>query len=365
MKSIDYNVLEHCSMNGCDRLSNMRDVAKLAGVSVSTVAAVINNNKHVSEDLRRRIETAVIQTGYRKPSSDEDNIGRTIAVILPGIASSFFSTLLTGICDVASAHNMSVMLLDSKRSIKTEAKLLQMCVRQGVRNIILDSVCDIRHESEYFNDIRDNLIKRKGIHIAVMERKLPDDAFFSIYVDNYNAAYEAACHLLDCGCRRLVHVTGASEFPHTKIREDAFRAALMDRGVPFNEKLLLQGDFTPLSGFAAVRALLNNGVPADGIFASNDQMAIGAMKALISSGRKIPGDCAVVGFDNLAMSSLVTPGLTTVHFPIFQLGYQAALLLAERHRGRAPDPRVKLKCRLVVRGSTQPDKASDWDLLGW
>ena len=360
-----YNNHERCSIQKDDTMSNMREVAKLAGVSVSTVSAVINDNKNVSGELRRKIEAAIVQTGYRKPSVEEDDIGRTIAVILPGICSSFFSPLLNGICDIASEHNMSVMLLDSKRSIKAEAKLIQTCVRRGIRNIILDSVCDIPHEEEYFADIRENLIRRRGMRVAVVERKLADEAFFSIYVDNYNAAYEATSHLLDCGCRKLVHITGADEFPHTRIRENAFRAVLQERGIPFDEKLLLEGDFTPLSGFAAMRTLLDNGIAVDGVFASNDQMAIGAMKALIAGGRKIPGDCAVVGFDNLAMSSLVTPGLTTVHFPIYQLGYQAAYLLKERLNGKKPQPWVKLECRLVVRGSTRQGKTDDWDLLGW
>ena len=161
-------------------MSNMREVAKLAGVSVSTVSAVINDNKNVSGELRRKIEAAIVQTGYRKPSAEEDDIGRTIAVILPGICSSFFSPLLNGICDIANEHNMSVMLLDSKRSIKAEAKLIQTCVRRGIRNIILDSVCDIPHEEEYFADIRENLIRRRGMRVAVVERKLADEAFFSM-----------------------------------------------------------------------------------------------------------------------------------------------------------------------------------------
>ena len=129
---------------------------------------MINDNKNVSGELRRKIEAAIAQTGYRKPSMEEDDIGRTIAVILPGICSSFFSPLLNGICDIASEHNMSVMLLDSKRSIKAEAKLIQTCVRRGIRNIILDSVCDIPHEEEYFADIRENLIRRRVMRVAVV-----------------------------------------------------------------------------------------------------------------------------------------------------------------------------------------------------
>lgn len=348
-------------------LSSMRDVARIAGVSVSTVAAVINETKFVSEDLKRRIETAIVQTGYRKPqASDQDASRRTLAVILPGISSTFFAPVLNGVCDAASERSMSVRLMDSKRSIHTERQLLKDCIRQGVSNIILDSVCDVRHEEEYFSQIRASMIERHGMNIALIERRMADDAFFSVYVNNYSASYEATCHLLNQGRKHLVHITGAKEFPHTRIREAAFRTALLDHGVRFDEKLLMQGDFTPLSGFAATRAILETGIPADGIFAANDQMAIGAIKALHAGGRSIPEDFAVVGFDNLPMASLVTPGLTTVQFPIYQLGYQATSMLADTLDGRKPDnPRLKLDYRLILRGSSVSGRTDDWELLGW
>lgn len=348
-------------------MSSMRDVARLAGVSVSTVASVINGNKYVSEDLKRRIEAAIMQTGYRKPlPSDHDESQRTLAVILPGIFSTFFSPVLVSICDAASERNMSVMLMDSKRSIQTEITLLKNCIKHGIHNVILDSVCDVRHEEEYFSEIRREMIERRGMNIALIERRMADDAFFSVYVNNYNASYEATCHLLDQGCRHLVHITGANEFPHTRIREAAFRAALLEHGIRFDEKLLMQGDYTPLSGFAATRSILETGIPADGIFAANDQMAIGAIKALHAGGRKIPDDFAVVGFDNLPMASLVTPGLTTVQFPIYQLGYQAVNMLADTLDGRRPDnPRLKLDYRLIIRSSSVRGHNDDWELLGW
>lgn len=348
-------------------MSSMRDVARLAGVSVSTVAAVINDNKYVSEDLKKRIENAIMQTDYRKPQpSDQDASRRTLAVILPGIFSTFFSHVLTGICDATNERNMSVMLMDSKRSIHQERTLLKNCVKMGIHNIILDSVCDVKHEEEYFSEIRREMIERRGMNIALIERRMGDDAFFSVYVNNYNASYEATTHLIEQGCRHLVHITGASEFPHTRIREGAFRAALLDHGITFDEKLLMQGDYTPLSGFAAIRSILETGIPADGIFAANDQMAIGAIKALHAGGRKVPEDFAVVGFDNLPMASLVTPGLTTVQYPVYQLGYQTANMLADTLDGNRPDnPRLKLDYRLIVRSSTVKGHTDDWELLGW
>ena len=344
-------------------MSNMRDVAQRAGVSVSTVAAVINENKYVSEQLRIRIEDAIRQTGYRKRCPEESD--QILAVILPGIYSSFFPPLLNGVSDVVSENNLSLLLLDSKRSFQLEIKLLQKCIRQGVTNIILDSVCDIKHEEEYFAELRRQFIECKGVNIAVVERKLADEAFFSVYVDNYNASAEAMKHLIGCGCRRIAHIGGANEFPHTRIRENAYRAALEENGMTFDPRLLLQGDFTPISGSSTVRNLLSKGIPIDGVFAANDQMAIGAIKALHSCGYRIPEDCKVVGFDDLPASSLITPSLTTIHFPIYQLGYQAAQLIAQKLHRQNPISHVKLECRLIERESTVAGKFNDWDLSGW
>lgn len=348
-------------------MSSMREVAELAGVSVSTVAAVINENKFVSPERKRRIEMAILQTGYRKRRASEgDELRRSVAVILPGTYSSFFPPLLNGISDVATEENMLVTLCDSSRSIQREKELLQMCRRRGIRNIILDSVCDMKHEAAYFSEMRQELLERYGMNIVVLERRVENDAFFSVYVDNYASSYEITRHLVECGCRHLAHIGGASVFPHAKRREEAFLRALMDSGIPFDQRLLLRGDFSPLSGYGVVRELLDKGIRVDGIFAANDQMAIGAMKALNGSGLRIPQDVAVAGFDNLSVSSLVTPGLTTVQFPIYQMGYQAARIIADRLDGKTPPQSIRLESRIIIRDSTQPGKnPSDWNLQGW
>lgn len=344
----------------------MRDIAALAGVSVSTVAAAINGNKYVSPALKARIDSAALQCGYRKRrSSDADESRRSVAVILPGIYSSFFPPLLNGISDVTSSRGMSMTLCDSRRNIRLEAELIDQCVRRGIRNIILDSVCDVRHEESYFSEIRREIIDRKGVNIAVVERRIPDEAFFSIYADNFSASYAAARHLLDCGCRHPAHIGGADMFPHTQVREQAFLQAVRDAGLDFDERLLLRGDFSPLSGFGVVQTLLGRGIAVDGVFAANDQMAIGAMKALSDAGRRIPEDVKVAGFDNLAVSSLVTPGLTTVQFPIYQMGYQAAHALAETLDGKNPMHDILLPSRLIVRGSTVAGAPADRNLQDW
>ena len=350
-------------------MASMRDVAAAAGVSVSTVAAVINNNKYVSPDLAKRVNEAIKATKYVRPDqlaavAEAAQRDKMVAVILPGVYSSFFPPLLNGITDMASSKDIPVLLMDSKRSFSREKELMERAASYGIRQFILDSVCDIRNEEAYFGSIRKEYIEERGARVVVVERSVRDDAFSCVSVDNYAAAYQAAEHLIELGCRHPAHISGASQFPHAKIREEAFCQCLRDHGVEIDRRRILRGDFTPLSGFSSIHFLLENGIEVDGVFAANDQMAIGAMKALLSSGLRIPDDCAVVGFDDLPVSSLVTPSLSTIHYPVYQMGYRAMeMLSAPREAGR-PDS-CKLDCRLVKRNSTIKNGPFDWELLGW
>ncbi len=346
-------------------MATMRDVAALAGVSLSTVASVINENKFVSSERKKRVEEAMLRLDYQKKTAAKVSNENEIAVILPGIGSSFFPPLLNGISDIANTKQFTVSLYDSGRSFHREEQILKSCAEKGVRNMILDSVCDINHEKQYFAELQKTMVRRYGIRLVVVERKLSMEGLASIYVDNYAASYEVTQHLIELGCRHLVHIGGASVFPNTKTRQDAFVQALFDHNMEPNPLRMLRGDFTPLSGYGLMQEMLDKGITMDGVFAANDQMAIGAMKALIASGCHIPDDIAVAGFDNLAISSVVSPGLTTVQFPIYQMGAQAVGIIAGLRDGNSTNMDVKLESKLIVRGSTQPGAKSDWTLHGW
>lgn len=346
-------------------MTNMRDVASLAGVSVSTVSAVLNDNKFVSPDIREKVEDAIQALDYHKKIHAKNNNDNEVAVILPGIGSSFFNPLLNGISTIANTRQLTISIYDTNRVFSRESEFVRSCAERGIKNIIVDSVCDMAHESEYFSHLKQTYISKYGMHIAVVERQVKTDGFGSVYVDNFSACYDITSHLIETGCKRIAHIGGAQVFPNTQIRQDAFIKAMRDHGIEPNPLRMLKGDFTPISGYGLVQDLMDKGIAIDGIFAANDQMAIGAMKALINAGRRIPDDVAVAGFDNLAISSVVSPGLTTVQFPIFQMGAKAASIIADLRDGKETNMDVKLESRLIIRGSTKKGVESDWAMHGW
>jgi DNA-binding LacI/PurR family transcriptional regulator len=149
------------------------------------------------------------------------------------------------------------------------------------------------------------------------------------------------------------------------VRARAYQDALRDRDIPLDKQLLQHGDFSPSSGHRVVSEMFTKGVQFDAIFAANDQMAIAAMKVILKRGLRIPEDVAVAGFDNLVMASMVTPSLTTVQYPIYQMGYRAMQMLVECARGQDGPRKVELETKLMVRQSTDHTQTADWDLQFW
>lgn len=348
-------------------MASMRDVANIANVSVSTVSAVLSGKKYVSPLLKMRVENAIRQTGYNIEKCDVilSETKKEVGLILPGLYSSYFQPLLNGIEDVAGKEGYNVILCDSDRKWEKECQLLDRLVRRGVKNLILDSVCNVEHEAYYFENVLLPLVREQGIVIYILSResKYPEIGSFSI--DHYQTAYEATQYLIRSGRKRIAHICGDPTFPHSALRIQGYRMALLDDGIEYDEKLLLEGDFSPISGFANMGELLNKGITVDAVFSANDQMAIGAMKAILKDGYRIPEDIAVVGFDDLNVSSLVSPGLTTVHYPIYQMGYGAMRNIVDVRQGREVENHVHLNAKLVVRRSTDPSQVDDWGLNKW
>lgn len=345
----------------------MRDVANIANVSVSTVSAVLSGKKYVSPLLRMRVENAIRQADYNieKYETIFSEAKKEVGLILPGLYSSYFQPLLNGIEDVACKEGYNVILCDSDRKWEKERLLLDRLVRRGVKNLILDSVCNIENETDYYENTLIPLARENGMVIYILSRESHYPEIGSFSIDHYQTAYEATQYLILSGRKRIVHICGDPHFPHSALRIQGYRMALLDHSIKYDENLLLEGDFTPITGFAMMNELLAKGIEVDAVFSANDQMAIGAMKAILKSGIRIPEDIAVVGFDDLNVSSLVSPGLTTVHYPIYQMGYGAMRNIVDTCQGKEVKNHVHLNARLVVRRSSDPTQVDDWSLNKW
>lgn len=328
------------------------DVARLAGVSQTTVSYILNRkDSNIPEETRQRVLAAIQELGYtpnRAARTLRTSKTHTIACIIPEITNPFFYPVVRGIQDVAEIHEYDLMIYNSDSIEKKERQLVRS-VQKARADGLIGMFVHLTAE-----DLRPLLAQ--GVVVTKSELgpvaygDLPID---TIYVDNIAASSAAVGHLIERGHRRIGMLGGASATPRD-FRIRGYRQALAERDIAYDETLVVGGDFTLESGYEKMGELLALKDRPTAVFAANDLMAIGAMQAIMDAGLSIPRDIAVMGFDNIPSAQLITPRLSTVeHFPQL-LGERAATLLFERLEGDAPQHgrSAELPFELVLRETT-------------
>lgn len=348
--------------------TSIKDVALEAGVSIATVSHVINNTKPVSDELTLKVSKAIKKLNYHvTPVARSLKSGKTmtIGVIITNFNRVFFTQVLKGIQSEVKSQGYHLLLSDTNDSYETEKTFIDMLEAQWVDGIILDSSAPTDSE-EYFDRLQKLGYSGKHIPVISIERSLTQYGIDSVSVDNLCGGRLATEHLLACGCQNIVHIKGPQYSQMVQERFLGYQDALKAAGLPLNPAFVLSGDFTPLSGYVETKKLLTTNPNFDGIFAANDQMAIGAMKACLECGRNIPDDIKMVGFDNTFVSSLVSPALTTLDVPKYQMGQNAVRLLMKRISNKqSPVIHETMPLNLIQRTSTSLSGDKNWDLLGW
>jgi len=348
-------------------MAGIKEVAERANVSISTVSHVIRSTKPVSDKLKKRVYKAIAKLNYHVnpvASSLKSRTTNTIAVIVPNINRIFFPQVVKGIQDHCSKLGYNLTLCDSDDSLEKEWHFTRILKNNWVDGIILGSVAD-ESKAKYFEFLSTLSTNTKKIPVVSLERKLKMFACDSVRVDNYQGGRIATRHLLQCGCRKIAHITGPLYSCMVQDRLKGYKDELKKQSSKF-EEIVAVGDFSPVSGYRAMKNLLLKRQDFDGLFASNDQMAVGSLKAIKEAGFRVPEDIKVVGFDNTFVASIVAPPLTTINVPKFQMGQTAAQLLTDRIRNSGEKPaHIKLPIKLIFRQSTTLKGDSDWELFGW
>lgn len=330
-----------------------RDVAKLAGVSRTTVSFVLNNvtDVQISDETRQRVLAAAQQLGYEPDAAAQALASRR-------------------------SQSIGLVIVRSPYQISTDAFLTQMlnglvAAVQANRLRMLVDIVEQEHQARaYLNLVRANRID--GLILAgprvddvalqdlveehfptVLIGELPGISFPSVDVDNRAAARQAVAHLLSLGYSRIGCITNAPRMygaPVERLRgyQDALEAA----GLPYDEALVGYGDFDPASGYRQMKHLLDLDPPLRAVFVASDVVALGAMSAIHECGLRIPQDVAVVGYDDIPLDPYLHPPLTSVHLPAFDLGYQCVEMLVRLiHRETLETVNLRLPTNLVVRAS--------------
>lgn len=327
----------------------LEGIAQMAGVSRSTVSRVINHQPNVKAEVREQVWQIIRQVGYQPHAAARSLVTKrthVIGLIIPQAVTSlftdpFFPLLIRGIAEACNAHGCQLML-----SLFTGQTNPDDLYREVVRSGHLDGVAVAS------TNLDDPLVPRMiedGVRFISVGAH-PDRRVSYVDVDNASGARMAVEHLLRQGRRRIATVTGPRRMVAGRDRLAGYRQALEGRGLPYDEALVAEGDFSEDGGRLAMQRLLTQA--PDAVYAASDMMAVGAMKVLKEAGRRIPDDVAVAGFDDLPVASIVEPALTTVRQPIERLGAMAAEVLLDLIEGKVEGPQhVILPAQLVVRQS--------------
>ncbi len=331
--------------------ATIRDVAKEANVSVTTVSRVINNQPLVSEETRQRVLDAIDKLGFHPNAVARSLVNKKthiVGLLIPDISNSFFSEVVRGMEDVASMHDYHVILCNTDQQLLTEARCVEVLREKQVDGLIF--------MSEQVTPQHESVFESSRLPVVLASTRDEHGRFPAVYVDGLNSSQAAVEHLISLGHTRIACISGPlKDLIAGKPRFDGYRQALAKFDIPFDPKLAQEGDFRFESGYRAMKRILQLPNPPTAVFAGSDEMAAGAINAALDSGLSVPGEISVVGFDNIRLAGMIRPKLTTIAQPMYEMGATAMGMLVEVMAGRVlKKTDVMLPGQLIIRDSTGP-----------
>ena len=326
--------------------ASIRDVARRAGVAVGTVSNVLNRPDTVGEGTRERVLAAIAELGFvRNESARQLRAGssRTIGLVVLDVANPFFTDVARAVEDVASEHGLAVLLCNSDDQPAKEAAYLDLLTEQRVQGVVITPTATLSPGLD--------AVRRRGVPLVLLDRRAPSADQCSVAVDDELGGRLAAEHLLEGGHRRIAFVGGATALPQLRERQAGVRTAVGDESLT----VLSPAALTVAGGREAAQQLL--GIPTGrrptAVVCANDLLALGMLQELVRQGCDVPGDVALVGYDDIEFAAAAAVPLTSVRKPRAELGRLAAAMVLEE----ASDPghvhrQLVLEPVLVVRESS-------------
>ncbi len=325
-------------------MASIKDVAKLAGVSVATVSRVLNNKGYVGQDTRVKVNQSIKELNY-KPNEVARSLfkkqSNTIGLIVPDIMNPFFPELARAVEDTAVKLGYNVILCNSDGDREKEQSYLEVLKQKYVDGIIISS-----------NTFTASQIEELNIPVVSIDREI-SKGLPTIVVENYKGAQIATHYLIDQGCQRVAHIRGTYGVVNAEERCKGYEDIARKQSW-FKESYIAYGDFDMETSVEAAKQLLQKHPEIDGIFAANDLTAISAMKAAHLLGKQVPADLSIIGFDGISLSAATIPELTTIAQPIYEMGKLSASVLIDlmEQQGAEVQTYYQLAVQLVERGSS-------------
>lgn len=298
-------------------MATIIEVAKVAGVSKATVSRVLSGNGYVSQEKRDKVYQAIAATDFR-PNLLARNLAtkssQTIGLVITNTlyTGSYFTELMQHSARLMEQQGRQLLLVDGKHSAEEERAAIQF---------LLDLRCDgvIIYPRFLTTDEMDNIIAQHKHPILVINRRLRQHDSYCIYSDQQRSSSAAVEQLIALGHRDIAFITGSLDSPTGRERLAGYQAALTKHGIPINDALVVEGKWQAQNGMAAVEQLLKQGRNFSALVASNDDMAVGALKALAAAQIAVPAQVAVIGFDDIPLAPFTIPALSSVKMPVTEM----------------------------------------------
>lgn len=302
-------------------MATIKEVSSLARVSPSTVSRVLNGNAPVADGTRARVLAAVEELGYQPNAFARGlvtNRSDGIGVVVNEISSPFYSSIVQGIEEVVEAAGRHLIVSSGHARERLERDAVEFLKQRRCDALILH----VEAISDY------DLLQwaKQEPPVVLVGRYVAELADRCIHLDNVAGGYLATKHMIEHGHRAIAHITGWMAIEDARARMEGYRRALAEAGIPFDEMLVVEGDFVEEGGGRATRRLLERDREFTALVAANDQTAAGALHVLREHGLDVPGDVSVIGYDDVLLAQYLYPALTTIRQPLADMGRAAAQL---------------------------------------
>ena len=326
--------------------ATIRDVAAQAGVSHQTVSRVINGKERVSDETRQRVETAIAELGYQ-PNAIARSMARghtsTLACIAPNLTDFTFASIIEGAESEASQHGYFLLTASAPDGDTFSTLVKQLLDSRRTEGLLVITPVIEAHHTHL----------PKYVSAVFVGSDPGQEWAASVNLDDENAGFIATEHLIHLGHSRIVHITGPLVEDSSQNRWKGYQLALHSSAIPHDSGLIFEGDWSATSGFQAVQHFLRNNIKFSAIFAQNDRMAVGAIRALRDAGKFVPQDVSVIGTDDMPLASYFDPPLTTILQDTYRMGREAAnLLIKDIEQPETACQSLLIEPALIVRQST-------------
>ncbi|MEG0051134.1 MAG: LacI family DNA-binding transcriptional regulator [Terrisporobacter sp.] len=326
----------------------IKDVAKLSGVSISTVSRVINDSKPVTDEVKQRVLNVIKETGYVPNPLARSLVtkkSKLIGVIVPEVSDSFVNEILNGIEAISKMYDYDILLVNTYSDKQQELDSIKLLKTKQVEGILM--------LSWILDDDHVNVMKESRIPAVYISKTARDFDIYTVSTSNEDATYDMTKYLINCGHEEIALImTSREETILEKERRNGYERALTDSNIKIDDKLIKYGLTDYEGGYSSMKELLNDKIIPSAVFVTGDEAAVGAVNAIFDAGYNVPDDISVAGFNDTKLAKIYRPKLTTVYQPLFDMGAVAIRAIIKLINGEAlEEKQIELPYQIMERES--------------